>query len=73
MKGKFRDGPRGEQWVIDLAPARRGVRIAEQWRGEVLYFLVAALPEGSDLDPAAIADRLSLAAEVPVRGTILGR
>jgi hypothetical protein len=73
VKGKFRDGPRGEQWVFDLAPARRGVQIAEQWRGEVLYFFVAALPEGSDLDPAAIADRLSLAAEVPVRGTILGR
>jgi hypothetical protein len=71
VKGRFRDGPRGQQWVIDIAPgpsAPRAAQIAEQWGPQVLYFLVTVLPEGSDLDPAAIADRLSLAAEIPVRG-----
>ena len=71
VKGRFRDGPRGLQWMIDIAPgpsSRRGAQIAEQWGPEVLYFLMIVLPQGSDLDPAAIADRLSLAAEIPARG-----
>jgi hypothetical protein len=71
LKGRFRDGPRGQQWVIDIVPGpgrSRGAQIAEQWGGEVLYFLVTVLPEASDLDPAAIADRVSLAAEIPARG-----
>lgn len=73
MKGRFRDGPRGLQWVIDISPGPdpsrpRGAQIAEQWGPEVLYFLVTVLPEGSDLDPAAIADRLSLVAEISARG-----
>ena len=71
LKGRFRDGPRGPQWVVDIAPGparRRGAQIAEQWGPEVLYVLVSVLPDGSDLDPAAIADRLSRAAEIPARG-----
>ena len=70
-KGRFRDGARGPQWVIDLVPGpgrSRGTQIAEQWGSEVLYFLVTVLPEGSDFNPAAIADQGSLAAEIPARG-----
>ncbi len=70
VKGRFRDGPRGLQWVIDMPgpSSPRGTQIAEEWGPEVLYFLVTVLREGSDLDPVAISDRLSLAAEVPPRG-----
>ena len=71
VKGRFRDGPRGPQWVVDIVPGprrSRGAQIAEQWGSEVLYFLVTVLPEGSDLDPAAIANQVSLAAEIPARG-----
>ena len=70
-RGRYRDGPRGPQWVIDVAAgpsSRRGRQIAEQWGPEVLYFLVSVLPDGADFDPAAIADRLSRAAEIPARG-----
>jgi hypothetical protein len=70
-KGRLRAGPRGPQWVIDVVPGPsrpHGTQIAEEWGPEILYVLVSVLPAGADLDPAAMADRLSRAAEIPARG-----